>query len=788
MVDQQQERAFFRRGRRSRFVGLALASLLTLQAPPAVAAEGEVVAVRLQEGQSLRDLAAEHLGDPDLWAEILSLNDLSVGDVRPGIELKIPVGSVANANRALAGSLTLIQQATEQGARLFAPDRIGQAIRLRDAAVAQRKGGDWDEAARLADDAKVAAEEALASALAQRDATAEALLSDRQGAVEGQRPQDLLWTDRLLNAILIEEEKVRTLSRSTAQITFKDESRLRLSANSQAVIQRMRVDPLSREEEAKVSLVEGDFYALLAGKSERKSFELEVPEVETEIDSTNFWVRRDVAGSKFANFDDGALAVSAQGESVSLGRNEATLVRSGAPPSEKIDILPAAALAAPQDDQVAFDAAVEMSWASLADAAGYWLEVAYDPGFRSMTFSRWGLAEARFESAPLEVGSYYWRVAALDKFGLPGERSEVWRFHVRTDVTPPYLSIGEPAEGGILRRSPLAVRGESEPDASLELDGSPLEVAPDGRFETFYRPEPGLNRLTVKATDAAGNVTERSRSFAFMPDEQAAVIFDDALPRLGLQHFVTAGDVMSITGRTSANAQILIRAAEGVQRASAYANGEGRFGVNVPMRAASEAFEMQVIAPSGFASEDRFEITIDQTPPRIEFETPPPAVTAIEWLPLRGRVDGGMNLLVDGQPSQLIEDAFDQTITLQQGANEIELVASDLVGNVGVEKLDIFLDQEPPEVVRQSLSQNQGSGGDAVTVDVVASDASGMKQAAPFSLQVGDRLLADFLRFNKASQSYRSTIVLPKEMIGRIVLRDIELEDYAGNKKRYTFR
>ena len=240
MVDQQHERASFRRGRRSGIAGLALAALLTFPAPPALAAEGEVVTIRLQEGQSLRDLAAEHLGDPDLWAEILRLNDLDVGDVRPGIELPIPVGPVANANRALAESLTLIQQATEQGARLFAPAQIGQAIRLRDAALAKRKGGEWDETARLADDAKVAAEEALAAALAQRDATAEALLSDRQGAVQGQRPQGLLWTERLLNAILTEEEKVRTQSRSTAQITFKDDSRLRLSANSQAVIQRMR--------------------------------------------------------------------------------------------------------------------------------------------------------------------------------------------------------------------------------------------------------------------------------------------------------------------------------------------------------------------------------------------------------------------------------------------------------------------------------------------------------------------------------------------------------------------
>jgi hypothetical protein len=29
---------------------------------------------------------------------------------------------------------------------------------------------------------------------------------------------------------------------------------------------------------------------------------------------------------------------------------------------------------------------------------------------------------------------------------------------------------------------------------------------------------------------------------------------------------------------------------------------------------------------------------------------------------------------------------------------------------------------------------------------------------------------------------------LPKDLTGEIELRDVELEDYAGNKKRYTFR
>jgi hypothetical protein len=762
--------------------------VLCLTGHGALAQTDEVLTVRVEEGDTLRDLAAQHLGDPDLWTEILRANGLdAITDVHPGLELKIPAAQVLQANRALEDALGVIQQATEEGARLFAPAEIAEAIRLRDQGIAERQEGQWDEAIRLAGLSTMSASQALARAIEQRDAAAEALLSDRQGSVEGQRPQDLVWTDRALNDILIEEEKVRTLSRSTAQITFRDDSRLRLNANSQALIQRMRVDPLSREEEAKVSLIEGDFYALLAGKSQRKNFELEVPEVETQIDSTNFWVRRDDSGSKFTNYDEGVLQVSAQGESVDLGRNEATLVRSGAPPSDKIEVLPPPALLAPQDDAVAFNAAVELAWSPVSDAAGYWVEVAYDPGFRRMVQSRWGLTEDRYDAGALDIGAYYWRVAALDKFGLPGERTDAWRFYVQTDVTPPYLSIGGPEEGAILRETPIRLQGESEPGATLELNGEPVPIDPDGLFDLPYRPSPGLNTVSMQARDAADNTTERQRAFVFMPDQQAAVAFDPGIPRLSARHFLTDREVISLAGRTDADARVVVAAADGAERASSFADPDGRFGVNVPLREPEERFTVRVMAPSGFVTEDEFQVSVDQEPPPIELESLPPLVTAVEWLPLRGRLRGGGSLLIDGRPATLIDETFEETITLGQGANAIELVATDLVGNVSVEKFDVFLDQEPPQLVRQQVTPSRASPGDTLTVEVVASDASGMKQAAPFTLRVGDATLSDFLRFNPSSGSYRSTFVVSEGMQGPVALKEVELEDYAGNRQRYTF-
>lgn len=755
----------------------------------ALAQSADVLTVRVEEGDTLRDLAAEHLGDPDLWTEILRANGLSaVTDIHPGLELKIPAGQVAQANRALDAALGVIQAATEEGARLFAPDEIAEAIRLRDEGVAARKDGRWDEAVRLADLSRLSASQALAMAIEQRDAAAEAVLSDRHGWVEGQRPQELVWSDRDLNAILIEEEKVRTLSRSTAQITFRDDSRLRLNANSQALIQRMRVDPLSREEEAKVSLIEGDFYALLAGRSQRRNFELEIPEVETRIDSTSFWVRRDDTGSKFTNYDERILQVSAQGASVDLGRNEATLVRTGAPPSEKIQVLPPPVLLAPQDDAVAFNAEIELSWDPVEDAAGYWLEIALDPAFRRMVESRWGLTELAYEPDPLDIGVYYWRVAALDKFGLPGERTDPWRFRVQTDVTPPYLAIGGPAENAILREAPVRVQGETEPGVTLILNGEPVPLGADGRFDVPFEPSPGLNSVVIEAQDTAGNTTERSRAFVFMPDQQAAIEFNPTIPRLSPRHFVTDRDVISIGGRTEAAARIVIAAADGAERASAYADDDGAFGVNIPLRAPEEHFTVQVVSPSGFASQDAFDVAIDQEPPKIELEARPPAVTAVEWLPLRGRLPGGERLLINGEPAELIDQTFDEAITLREGRNAIELVATDLVGNVSVEKFEVVLDQEPPTLIRQEVTPGGAGPGDRVTVEVVASDESGMKQAAPFTLRVGDAELSDFLRLDRSRGSYRSTLVISEGMQGAVALKDVELEDYAGNRRRYTFR
>ena len=316
----------------------------------------------------------------------------------------MPVRQVAAADAALVDALGAIQRATAEGARVFAPLEIGTAIESREAAVERRRSGEWDAVVANARQAVAAADAAYAIARAQRDRAAEAVVSDVSGALEGRAPEEPSWSSRRLSDVLVEFERVRTLSASTAQVTFRDLSRLRLNPNSNALIERMRSDPLTGGQSTRVSLVEGDFYALLTEMGARNAFEVEVPGVETRTRSTDFWVQHDPETTRFANYDGPALEVTAQGETISVGENEGALLTAAGGAARKVTVLEAPRLSAPPEGAPLYDAAVDFAWSGPPAAVGYWLEVAADVDFNRMQVSEWGLREPRHAGSGLRAG------------------------------------------------------------------------------------------------------------------------------------------------------------------------------------------------------------------------------------------------------------------------------------------------------------------------------------------------------------------------------------------------
>ncbi len=764
-----------------RFVAAgAIAALLLVPVALAAPVEGPLETVTFESGDTIRGVAERYLKDPDLWPQILELSGIDLpAALHPGAEMKVPVVQVAAADEALAYSLAAIQKANAEGARIFAPDEIGSAIDNRNTAVERRDVGAWAEVVSFSGVATEFAERALEISVAQRDRAAEAVVSDAQGSVEGRSPDQPRWSARGTKDVLVEFERLRTLSNSTAQVTFRDLSRLRLNPNSNAIIQTMRSDPLTGGEVTKVSLVDGDFYALLNQLGDRSAFEVEVPGLETQTQSADFWVKHDGDESRFANYDAPALEISRGAETISLGANEGAVVpASGA--AERAEVLKRTDLVAPFDGAPIYTAAVTLSWNAAEGAAGYWLEVAADADFNVMQASEWGVRDTRHDVADLGAGEHFWRVSSLDRLGLPGVRSLSRRFTIVDDTTPPYLAFRSPEEGEIVTDAAVSVEGESEPGARLTVNGGYVPVGDNGDFITGMTAVPGPNTITVASVDAAGNRTERSRSFVYSPANAVVAVLDATAPRDAEGRLLTRTDEIDVAGTSDAPVGTELRAIgpDGVRAVQALVGAAGGFHVTVPASPEGTAWRLEFLGPDGLiAGSASFVARMDAVPPELAFDVPPAAATANPWLDIAGSAGDAVTVTVNGTAARLAGGRFDAAPSLVPGANGIEIVAVDAAGNVAVKRVETVYDVDPPEIASAVVTRPGGADG-PIEIVVEARDGSGLRQAAPYVVRIGGTERRGFLRCDSAAGVCRET--LPPEP-GALGLVEVTVEDYAGN-------
>ncbi len=730
--------------------------------------------------ETLRDFVAMHLNDPDLWPTVLKINLLgSPADLVPGAVLDMPVRQVALADDALMVSLNAIQKATAEGARLFAPDQIGSAIDSRDSAVERRGQGEWREVVVLAGTATDYANEAFEIAVAQRDKSAEALITDIYGDVEGRDPAEASWTDRSLNDILVEFERLRTLSNSTTQVTFRDLSRLRLNANSNATIQRMRSDPLTGKEVTKVSLSNGDFYALLNQLSDRDSFEIDVPGITTTTESVDFWIKNNDQNALFVNYDTAALDIASGQDNVSLGKDEGVVITRGGE-TARATVLERALLSRPEDRADVYGSAVELKWQDFPEAAGYWFEVAADPGFNRMLATEWGVKETGNRVENLKPGTHYWRVAALDKLGLPGKWSEVRQFDLRVDATPPFLTLLAPPENALVERDRIDILGASEKDVALTLNGAPVEVSDDGSFLVAATLVPGNNTLVVVATDAAGNRSQKRRQVVYEPRRAIDITLVSDLPRTGE---VLVSRTAEMTVLASSNAApgmtVILRDAAGAEVGRTRVGGGGTIGISVPVTADVQPYSLEILSQGGSSvGQVAFAVQRDSEAPEIVLDVPPPRATSDDLLDLTGLVGDAVSATLNGAPMEIFDGFFVMQVTLQPGRNVFEFRAEDAAGNAGVLVVETVLDLDPPEIVEARMTRPGGEGG-AIEIVVEARDASGLRQAAPYLVEVGDEEFEGYLRCDSAGGICRASLPAAS---GDMTLVEVIVQDYAGNE------
>lgn len=172
------------------------------------------------------------------------------------------------------------------------------------------------------------------------------------------------------------------------------------------------------------------------------------------------------------------------------------------------------------DDNRTFDLTtggdVELKWSRVPEAVRYRIQISrsrlFVPDANEVDLdNRTGL------SAEIKVsreGSYFWRLAAINRAGVSSDWSSVRRFRMSSepiqagsgDVTPPELSVLPPQQMGNL----FLIFGKTEKGAMVTVNAEPADVSSDGSFKkTVTIERDGYAMLVIKAVDAAGNETIR---------------------------------------------------------------------------------------------------------------------------------------------------------------------------------------------------------------------------------------------------------------------------------------
>jgi len=215
-----------------------------------------------------------------------------------------------------------------------------------------------------------------------------------------------------------------------------------------------------------------------------------------------------------------------QGQRITLGENQAVQVDAAGKAGARLDLPPPPVLVSPavraQLERAAPPApSAQLQWTAVVNGTTYNVAVDYNVTQANLLLSaaleQPGIVGTTHALTGLDVGRYFWRVAAVNRDGVEGAFSKTAFFSVVVSTTPgpaptptpsaPLLVLQtvEEVASGIVH-----VRGRTEPGGTVEVGGAPVRVLPDGRFSEYVRHAGG--ELVVRATGPGGAVAEQSRT------------------------------------------------------------------------------------------------------------------------------------------------------------------------------------------------------------------------------------------------------------------------------------
>jgi len=347
---------------------------------------------------------------------------------------------------------------------------------------------------------------------ARRTEAVEAKLRTKTGDVDKRKGLLGSWQQAEIGDLFAESDGIRTGANSTAALAFIDGSQIVINQNTTAVVRTSRIDKLERTAQANIALIKGSLLSQLSKQAQESgAFKLSAGKAEAVIQSSKFWASvNEASTTRIANYE-GIMKVRAGKIAVTLKKNQGTVVLKGKEPTPPVELLPAPRLQWNALDTVIFRNELLLQWNPVANTTKYQIEVSSERNF-SQNVQTYSTSATSFLLKNLPNETRFVRLQAFDKLGLRGVDSPTYRILRSPDTEPPFIFVQDfPVQKGdtltrYITLSQLDIQGETEPNATLLKDGTPIEVAPNGTFQFSVSLENLSEKsILLSAFDAAKN-------------------------------------------------------------------------------------------------------------------------------------------------------------------------------------------------------------------------------------------------------------------------------------------
>ncbi len=287
------------------------------------------------------------------------------------------------------------------------------------------------------------------------------------------------------------------------------------------------------------------------------------------------------------------------------------------------------------------------------------------------------------EKISLAEGENHILIRAEDQAGYVSTKD----IRILVDSIPPELRVVSPVDRTFSTKDlRVNLQGEvfDEHLGNLTMNGVRLNHL-EGLFTAVLEIEEGENVFVLKATDLAGNTATETMAitrdltppdYTFVMDVVGGQLLD-----IDGSHFATgSGDApVTITVTFTLMERATITASEGLGQVE----GEGEVSIQFELVEGENQVTFTLVDMAGNVAPGlTIDVVLDTTPPLIEVpgsEEPVRTKDTTHWL--RGRVEAGSSLTLDGEPLKVNADGtFTTQVDLVKGENVFHLEAVDRVG------------------------------------------------------------------------------------------------------------